>query len=342
MTMTAMQGTGRPAAPAPDGYRFPQIAPFPNGWFQVAYSDELPQRGVVPLQYFGQHLVLFRDTDGRANVLDAFCPHLGAHLGHGGVVEDDGCIRCPFHAWKFDGHGQCREIPYAEKIPSQAKLAAWPVQEVNGLIMVWHHVAGGPPLWTLPELPEYESPAWTDYHRSRWKVRSHNQEMGENSVDSAHFKYVHGTPQQPQTRAQIDGHMFMVRSPVQYTTPTGAVEGQIASDNYGFGYGTVRFTGIVETLLVSSVTPIDGEYVDVRFSFKTKKLASDEATSGVSRAFIAEIERQLGQDIPIWENKIMKSPPVLCDGDGPIGLFRRWSKQFYMEQPPAQNGSDGD
>jgi len=25
--------------------------------------------------------------------------------------------------------------------------------------------------------------------------------------------------------------------------------------------------------------------------------------------------------------------PVLCDGDGPIGLFRRWAKQFYMSQP---------
>jgi hypothetical protein len=25
---------------------------------------------------------------------------------------------------------------------------------------------------------------------------------------------------------------------------------------------------------------------------------------------------------------------MLCDGDGPIGLFRRWSKQFYL--PDAQ------
>jgi hypothetical protein len=29
----------------------------------------------------------------------------------------------------------------------------------------------------------------------------------------------------------------------------------------------------------------------------------------------------------------MKVPPMLCDGDGPIGLFRRWAKQFYMEEP---------
>ena len=46
-------------------------------------------------------------------------------------------------------------------------------------------------------------------------------------------------------------------------------------------------------------------------------------------------ERQLGQDIPIWEHKVMKDRPVLCDGDGPIGLFRRWCKQFYLTPPPA-------
>jgi phenylpropionate dioxygenase-like ring-hydroxylating dioxygenase large terminal subunit len=330
MTMTAENRTAMNTN-VPEGYRFP-IPPFPTGWFQVAYSDELESGGVMPLHYFGEHLVLFRDGSGTARVFEAFCPHLGAHLGYGGVVED-GCIRCPFHAWRFDGNGQCVEIPYAEKIPPQAKLRTWPVFEANGLIMVHHHIAGQPPGWDLPKLSEYNSDGWTPYVRRRWKVRSHNQEMAENAVDSAHFKYVHGTPEQPKTRAEIDGHMFRVRSPVQYTTPQGDVEGQIASDSYGFGFSLVRFTGIVETLLISSVTPIDGEYVDVRFTFTTKRVGNEALTEGVAKAFIAEIERQLGQDIPIWEHKVMKSPPMLCDGDGPIGLFRRWSKQFYVAEP---------
>jgi phenylpropionate dioxygenase-like ring-hydroxylating dioxygenase large terminal subunit len=332
MTMTEER---RKAAPTPDGYRFP-VPPFPTGWFQVAYSDELATGDVVPLFYFGQHLVLYRDGAGTARVLDAFCPHLGAHLGFGGKVED-GCIRCPFHAWKFDSSGQCIEIPYAEKIPAQARLQSWPVQEVNGAIMVFHHIGGGDPWWSLPALPEHTDPAWTDYVRRSWKIRSHNQDMAENAVDSAHFKYVHGTPEQPMSRAEIDGHLFKVKSPVQYTTPTGSVEGQISSDSHGFGFSIVRFTGIVDTLIMSSVTPIDGEYVDVRFAFKTRKLGNDQATSNVGKAFIAEIERQMGQDIPIWENKVMKIPPMLCDGDGPIGLFRRWSKQFYIEEASASS-----
>ena len=49
----------------------------------------------------------------------------------------------------------------------------------------------------------------------------------------------------------------------------------------------------------------------------------------MGQAFVAEVTRQLEQDIPVWENKKYISPPMLCDGDGPVGKFRKWSKQFY-------------
>ena len=45
--------------------RFP-MQRYPNGWFQVAYSDELEPGQVVPLRYFGRDLVLFRGSDGEA------------------------------------------------------------------------------------------------------------------------------------------------------------------------------------------------------------------------------------------------------------------------------------
>ena len=63
--------------------RFP--FPIPSGWFAVAFSSELEAGEVKPVRYFGKELVLFRTSDGEAHLLDAFCPHLGAHLGHGGV-----------------------------------------------------------------------------------------------------------------------------------------------------------------------------------------------------------------------------------------------------------------
>jgi len=38
------------------------------------------------------------------------------------------------------------------------------------------------------------------------------------------------------------------------------------------------------------------------------------------------------QDFPIWENKLYTSPPALARGDGPIGKYRLWARQFYSEQ----------
>ncbi len=75
-------------------------AGFARGWFLLMFSEELEPGQVVPMKRFDQELVLFRTESGEAKVLDAYCPHMGAHLGHGGKIEGEGIV-CPFHAWKF-------------------------------------------------------------------------------------------------------------------------------------------------------------------------------------------------------------------------------------------------
>lgn len=80
--------------------------PFPNGWFHVCSSYELPRAGVKSVTFMGQEIVVFRSSlDDTVGVVDAYCPHLGAHLGAGGTVEGN-CIKCPFHGWKFDTDGK--------------------------------------------------------------------------------------------------------------------------------------------------------------------------------------------------------------------------------------------
>ena len=36
------------------------------------------------------------------------------------------------------------------------------------------------------------------------------------------------------------------------------------------------------------------------------------------------------QDVEIWDNKVRVGNPVLCDGDGPIHMLRKWYSQFYL------------
>ena len=39
-------------------------------------------------------------------------------------------------------------------------------------------------------------------------------------------------------------------------------------------------------------------------------------------------DQEWAADIPLWENKVHRSDPLLADGDGPVPAFRRWFAQF--------------
>ena len=68
--------------------------PYPDSWYVLCRSGEVKDN-VLSVHALGQRFVVFRDAEGVAVVLDAHCPHLGADLGLGRVV--DGCVECPFH-----------------------------------------------------------------------------------------------------------------------------------------------------------------------------------------------------------------------------------------------------
>ncbi len=313
--------------------RFSAIPGLPIGWFLIGYTGELSPGEVKPVRYFGRDLVLFRTASGEITLLDAFCPHLGAHLGHGGKVKGEE-IECPFHAWRFGTDGRCAAVPYAKHMPPKAGVRKWHTKVVADMIFAWHHPNGSEPTWDIPDtIPEWgtsadaRNPEWTDWTRREWTIRCCNQEMAENAVDAAHFRYLHGTTNIPQSDATVDGPVMRVASPAGMTTPRGDVPGKIESVNYGFGCGFVRFTGIVETLNLGCTTPIDENTVILRFNFMVKKMGGME--TNVGKAFIKEVSRQVEQDIPIWEHKVHLTRPLLVEGDGPIAVFRRWSKQFY-------------
>ena len=76
--------------------------PMPFGWFVISYSDELKAGEVKPLRYFNRELALWRGEDGTPRMVDAYCRHLGAHMGHAGRVQGND-LECPFHAWQYNG-----------------------------------------------------------------------------------------------------------------------------------------------------------------------------------------------------------------------------------------------
>ena len=63
-----------------------------------------------------------------------------------------------------------------------------------------------------------------------------------------------------------------------------------------------------------------------------RKMALPFANALLLRKAISEGKKTIGQGVPIWENKLYRERPGLCDGDGPIMQYRRWASQFYAAQ----------
>jgi nitrite reductase/ring-hydroxylating ferredoxin subunit len=306
--------------------------PIPNGWFAVAFGRDLVAGEVRRLRCFGEELVLFRTREGAAHVLDAYCPHLGAHLAEGGRVVGES-LRCPFHGWQFDGSGRCVQIPYTQRIPPNARVRAWEVVERNGMIFVWHHAEGKPPDWEVPTCPELDHPDWTEPRRFELAVAVHMQDMAENNCDPVHFQFVHGMAETPPSEIHFgeDGRFFRMLSRQERQTPLGTFETALVRDTWGLGLSSVRIEGIpgAGLLMFSSTSPIDTRHTHSRWLFTVTRNLADVA----GEDFIQGLSQGVIQDVRIWENKIHRSEPVLCDADRYLAEFRRWARQFYSHPP---------
>ncbi|MAD63066.1 Rieske 2Fe-2S domain-containing protein [Haliea sp.] len=324
--------------------RIPMSIPF--GWYFVGYSDELAVDEVRTLNYFNRELVMFRTSSGQVSILDAYCPHLGAHLGEGGRVEGES-IRCPFHDWAFDGSGTCTDVPYAKRIPARAAngpcTKAYPAVEENGVIWAWYHPQGVAPAFDVLAYPEMNNTDWATHKRLEWHVSTHPQEISENAVDIAHFKYVHKMDAVPEGETTYDGvqRRTLAAGTRKYIDPVSGEEKttptRVEATQNGAGQKLARFSGLVDLVAMTLVTPVTHDRCELRLAFAHPKFPEDSFEMRVVEMTIASISGSTGieGDIPIWNKKKFQATPILCDGDGQIMRYRKYFAQFYCDDEQA-------
>jgi 3-ketosteroid 9alpha-monooxygenase subunit A len=314
----------------------PQVAPtaiagFPRGWFVVGFSEELEPGQVRSARYFDRDFVIWRASTGEPHVFDAYCPHLGAHLGHGGKVEGDS-IRCPFHGWGFDAAGRCTDVPYAIKIPPKARVRSLPVLERNGTVMMWHDPTGGPPEDYVPTVPQFGAEGWTPWMHRTAHIKTHPREVVENVADVAHFGPIHGN-QILSFDASFDGP-----TATQDTHTTGYdKKGRLTKQHtvatyYGPAIQFSEMDGEFNTVILNAHTPIDENNLELRMGLLVQGIDYDTKTGRLlGEMWIDALQTGYFQDVAIWEHKRWQDEPMLCDGDGPIGDLRKWYAQFYTD-----------
>jgi 5,5'-dehydrodivanillate O-demethylase oxygenase subunit len=155
-------------------------------WQPVYLGSELKAGRPVRIQVLGEYFTLYRGDSGTPYVLEDRCPHRQTSLALGWVEGD--CIRCFYHGWKFDGHGQCTEQP-AEKaaFAGKVKARAYPTREYLGLIFAYLGEGEAPEFPRFPEMEDVEGVLVANKH----PVPCNYFQRVENDLDETHVHFVH-------------------------------------------------------------------------------------------------------------------------------------------------------
>ncbi|WP_447747604.1 Rieske 2Fe-2S domain-containing protein [Variovorax boronicumulans] len=310
------------------------VLPYSNGWFAVCFSHEVKPGGVHVVPFMGQDLVVYRTQSGLARVVDPYCPHAGAHLGHGGKIDGENLV-CPFHGLAFGTDGGCvRACP--GQTPPRAALTSRYMREQNGTILVWRHSEDRPPEWEIPamDLSDRLSPQFGAH-----ELDGYGDSMGENGMDPTHFGWLHGFTDTEITH-EIEGHTLVA-------TINARWKGQRFRSrltNYGLGHacGENEMPDLgVHVVTQAYATPI----APLRWTFRwidNPSVARIDRLPAPLRRLAYRVLNPLAHrwlisvvndDFTIWNARTHLKHPKLMPGERTLAAFRRWSEQFY---PPTQ------
>ncbi|MFC4506052.1 MULTISPECIES: Rieske 2Fe-2S domain-containing protein [Streptomyces] len=336
---------------------FPPALPNPMGWFCIGFSDEVRPGQVVTRRLVDGDVVLYRTRKGLLRATEAYCPHLGAHLGVGGAVEGENLV-CPFHRFAYAPDGTCVKTAYGTR-PPKARLRQLEVREINGgIIFVWYDHDGAGPHW---ELPEVDLTGYSPLVHITVDMPTHPQEVGENTVDEGHFPVMHKSPILEIRPYNFTGHVlglnFTMRVPLPHL-PRAAMTVTYDGELHGLGYTAGSMTLKAGPVLRGWIMPtVVGPWrIQLRFAACLRLPAPRWLPPRLGQALAYAAARALcdiglrataagfvlNDDSPIWHTKRYQPAPRLADGDGPIMAYRRWAQQFYpgRHQPAdEQKGS---
>ncbi len=163
-------------------------------WYVLALEYEVPKKSPIRRYLYDQAFVLFRNTRGEVQVLADRCPHRGAQLSRGRII--DGNIVCPYHGWSMSGSGRLVNVPSNGPATSgnmsrnEKCVQAPPIVRQDGCVWIWPHESQ----------PLASSPEWRFPYFGKTGVQSYfmitdfeneTDHLVQNFMDVPHTVFVH-------------------------------------------------------------------------------------------------------------------------------------------------------
>ena len=304
--------------------------PQPQGWYAIMTAEEVPAEGPVGADFMGGRVVVYRRASGEPVVMTSRCPHMGADLTLGDVVDD--AIRCTYHHFCFGPDGSCTKIPSEGPIPTAARLHSYPTAESFGLIWAWHG----------DETPLYPPPTVRDYEEKDLVFRVKRTNAFEvapwlsigNTFDFMHLRYVHDLDfaiEPEGVRYEGDHHIELDIPFV--SKETGSFEQRIRVT----GTNVVSFQTVTDHTTVGSFTS-----TPIGDRAQTWYVAAVPRNEGLSDPEIdARLDEQqkFGDDLLVDDARTLQGIRFkvgsLVAGDRAMVTYMQWVSRFPTAPPVA-------
>ncbi|URE12784.1 chlorophyllide a oxygenase [Musa troglodytarum] len=179
-----------------------------NFWYPVAFSSDLKDDTMIPIDIFEEPWVVFRGKDGQPGCVQNTCAHRACPLHLGSVTE--GRIQCPYHGWEYSTDGKCEKMPSTKLL--NVRIRSLQCFEQEGMVWIWPGEA--PPMATIPSLKP--PPGFKVHAEIVMELPIEHGLLLDNLLDLAHAPFTH-------TSTFAKG--WSVPSLVKFLTPASGMQG---------------------------------------------------------------------------------------------------------------------
>jgi vanillate monooxygenase len=157
-----------------------------NTWYVACNAEDIDEK---PLgrTICNLSIVFYRALEGKVAALEDFCPHRGAPLSLGTVVE--GKLTCGYHGLEMGCDGKTIAMP-GQRVRAFPTIRSYPVEERYGFIWVWPGDASLADKSLIPVQQWHNNPQWA-FGGGMFHIACDYRLMIDNLMDLTHETYVH-------------------------------------------------------------------------------------------------------------------------------------------------------
>lgn len=303
-----------------------------GGWTQVAFESEL-DADIVAVDTADHRLMAVRGSK-EFQIYSATCPHRGAHLGFGGIVDAaDGAERrdvtCPFHGHRVrlgDGGNSRFQVPEYHSL-----------QRAKGLYLL-----------TDPDCDTGLGEVLTELEHGHHVVEALSTPVNvaaeyviENAFDADHFAPVHAVTERPRftvtddPRAvlRVEGEFAMrVRNEWMIDQPPGKAAHTRFAARLFSPLVVVSELGPADepNVVITTATPRQGGGCVARVTIampRQRRTGSPPTTTELS-SLVHGTRLAFQQDIAVWEHLDATTTPRYTRGDDCVRAYREQCERF--------------